>query len=328
MLAGGSQCSAASLPYLKISGGGSVRTLSVATSAAADSGEMMMGMPSIHSCTQLTDLNEKLISRLKKLKKRNDALEKELASINERLKIESLLREHSLVRHVGIQTDPHPRGGPWRPVTKQAPPPPSSKENDNHKTIDSIMKNHRSLVRRYEREVKANTKHIETTASLNLRIQELEKDLSGAKERVRTLEYQTQRSYTPQGWSTPRDQIGDRTHATPRRRGRRSPSRRSYSPNNYSSQEMETLRRDRDKLAKEKQKLKKELGALDENFFEEIEDLKYALQQSARLNQEYDKALRQVCDNFGAPFPLDSLPSRRKKTSSSSKRPKSKTRTR
>ena len=56
------------------------------------------------------------------------------------------------------------------------------------------------------------------------------------------------------------------------------------------------------------------------NFFEEVEDLKYALQQSAKLNQEYDKALRQTCGNFGAPFPLDSLPSRPKKTPSSASR--------
>ncbi|XP_011673759.1 centrosomal protein of 290 kDa-like [Strongylocentrotus purpuratus] len=189
------------------------------------------------------------------------------------------------------------------------------------------MKNHKSLMRRYEREVRANTKHIETVASLNLRIQELEKLLSSANERVRLLEYQTQR-YSPQpGWSTPRGHAQNRSRTTPGHRRRRSHSRQSYSPDNY-SQELETVRKERDRLKKDKQKLKKELGALDENFFEEIEDLKFALQQSARLNQEYDKALKQVCENFGAPFPLDSLPSRPKKSSSASKRMSSSRRTR
>ena len=82
---------------------------------------------------QLTDLNEKLISRLKKLKKRNNTLEKELASINERLKIEKLLREHSIIRHVGVQTDP-PRGA-WR-VVKQPPPPENKGTDENKKTIE------------------------------------------------------------------------------------------------------------------------------------------------------------------------------------------------
>nr|XP_054748640.1 centrosomal protein of 290 kDa-like [Lytechinus pictus] len=276
-----------------------------------------MAVPSVHSCTQLTDLNEKLMHRLKKLKKRNDALEKELSSINEQIKIENLLREHCKIRHVGVQTELHPRGS-WR-VIKQPPPQTKTQEDNSQKTIESLMKNHKSLMRRYEREVRANTKHIETVASLNLRIQELEKLLSSANERVRLLEGQTQR-YTPHGWSTPRDHVQNRSRTTPGQRRMRSRSRQSYSPDNY-SQELETVRRERDRLKKDKHKLKKELGALDENFFEEIEDLKFALQQSARLNQEYDKALKQVCENFGAPFPLDSLPSRPKKSSSASKRP-------
>ncbi|XP_072169303.1 uncharacterized protein [Diadema setosum] len=289
----------------------------------------MSAMPPIHSCTQLTDLNEKLVSRLKKLKKRNNALEQELASINERLKIEKLLREHSIVRHVAVQTEPYPRGS-WRVIKQpQSLPQGKSKEAENQKTIDSLLKNHRSLMKRYERELKANTKHIEVIASLNLRIQELEKQLSTAHDRVRLLESQVQR-YTPQGWSTPRDKQTtprDRTRATPRHSGKRMRGRNSYSPHNYSAglvAEMEALKLERDKLARDKHKLKKELGALDENFFEEIEDLKFALQRSAKLNQEYDKALRHTCQTYGAAFPLDSLPSRpRSAPSSASKKHRS-----
>jgi len=40
-----------------------------------------------------------------------------------------------------------------------------------------------------------------------------------------------------------------------------------------------------------------------QGFFEEIEDLKYALQQSAQLNKEYEKALRRICLQFGLPYP-------------------------
>ena len=40
-----------------------------------------------------------------------------------------------------------------------------------------------------------------------------------------------------------------------------------------------------------------------QGFFEEVEDLKYALQQSARLNSAYEKALRKLCSQFGVPLP-------------------------
>lgn len=40
-----------------------------------------------------------------------------------------------------------------------------------------------------------------------------------------------------------------------------------------------------------------------QGFFEEIEDLKYALQQAARLNSAYEKALKQLCSQSGVAFP-------------------------
>jgi len=40
-----------------------------------------------------------------------------------------------------------------------------------------------------------------------------------------------------------------------------------------------------------------------QSFFEEIEDLKFALQQSARLNKEYETVLRRTCSQFGVPYP-------------------------
>ena len=40
-----------------------------------------------------------------------------------------------------------------------------------------------------------------------------------------------------------------------------------------------------------------------QGFFEEVEDLKYALQQAARLNSAYEKALKQLCSQYGLSFP-------------------------
>jgi len=40
-----------------------------------------------------------------------------------------------------------------------------------------------------------------------------------------------------------------------------------------------------------------------QGFFEEIEDIKYALQQAAKLNKVYEKTLRKMCMQFGVPYP-------------------------
>ena len=37
------------------------------------------------------------------------------------------------------------------------------------------------------------------------------------------------------------------------------------------------------------------MRGIDKNFFEEVEDLKYALQESAKLNKIYEKTLQGVC---------------------------------
>jgi len=40
-----------------------------------------------------------------------------------------------------------------------------------------------------------------------------------------------------------------------------------------------------------------------QSFFDEIEDLKFALQQSALLNKQYEAVLRRTCAQFGVPYP-------------------------
>ena len=52
---------------------------------------------------------------------------------------------------------------------------------------------------------------------------------------------------------------------------------------------------EKDSLQYELQKLKTEVKGIDQNFFDEIEDLKYALQESAKLNAVYEKTLRHIC---------------------------------
>ncbi|XP_039610685.1 centrosomal protein of 290 kDa-like [Polypterus senegalus] len=67
--------------------------------------------------------------------------------------------------------------------------------------------------------------------------------------------------------------------------------------------EIEKLQKENARLSKEKDILKMELALLDKDFFEEIEDLKFALQESAQLNQKYEKYIKQISLRYGLPVP-------------------------
>lgn len=256
-------------------------------------------MPEVHVCSRLTDENNQLIRKLKKLKKRNNTVEEELREINEKLKFENFVKENTLKVHTCTQTDV-PGYKPLvvrpKPTNQQL-----NKKDDQQKQIDSLLKMHKSLMKKYQRELKSNSKHLETIAALNLRIQQLEDQLSNANQRIDMLQ---NRSQTPA--------------SVRRRRTPRSQRRRGCSPHLDDSLDLKTevkhLKHERDKLSKEKKLLKKELGALDDDFFEEIEDLKFALQQSAKLNQEYQKTLDKLSKQFGFPLPRISCSNSGKKS--------------
>ncbi|XP_047128926.1 centrosomal protein of 290 kDa isoform X1 [Hydra vulgaris] len=59
------------------------------------------------------------------------------------------------------------------------------------------------------------------------------------------------------------------------------------------------LKKELKKLQAENNRLKEELKGLDIGFFEEIEDMKYALQQSSKLNSHYELVLKRLCKQFG-----------------------------
>lgn len=70
-------------------------------------------------------------------------------------------------------------------------------------------------------------------------------------------------------------------------------------PSKQQGVQLTNLKKENKKLSVENEKLKTELKGLDATFFDEIEDMKYALQQSAKLNTEYERALRRLCKQFG-----------------------------
>ncbi|KAH0617827.1 hypothetical protein JD844_016453 [Phrynosoma platyrhinos] len=63
--------------------------------------------------------------------------------------------------------------------------------------------------------------------------------------------------------------------------------------------EIQRLKMENETISKERRMLRNELVALDKDFFDEIEDLKYALQEAIKLNTQYEKCLKQVSSSYG-----------------------------
>ncbi|NXR11810.1 CE290 protein, partial [Semnornis frantzii] len=66
--------------------------------------------------------------------------------------------------------------------------------------------------------------------------------------------------------------------------------------------EIKKLKKENEKLSTERRALKKELAGLDKDFFEEVEDLKHAVQESVKLNNQYETCLKQITAMYGLPF--------------------------
>lgn len=68
--------------------------------------------------------------------------------------------------------------------------------------------------------------------------------------------------------------------------------------------EVSKLKQEKDMLTDERARLDAELSSLDPEFFEEIEDLKFSLIQSRKLNVEYEKTIAVLSDKLGISPPL------------------------
>nr|XP_005996249.1 PREDICTED: centrosomal protein of 290 kDa-like isoform X4 [Latimeria chalumnae] len=165
-------------------------------------------------------------------------------------------------------------------------------------TTREILQMYNTLQKCYEKEIKTNKEQSERIANLTVKSSELECQLQTAKERIQQLE-QTPAS-KQRGSSNQRTPTPDRSSLSCRRRTK---SRKSCSCSHSGLLlDIEQLQKEREKLAKERRMLKTELAALDKGFFEEIEDVKYALQESAKLNKQYERYLQQICTVYGLPF--------------------------
>ncbi|XP_027506623.1 centrosomal protein of 290 kDa-like [Corapipo altera] len=167
---------------------------------------------------------------------------------------------------------------------------------------DSIRLLHmyNELQKRYVRESKKNKEQSEAIKNLTIKIHELEHNLQEQRQRIEQLECK---------------KVSWKTSAVSGKRSRTSEggitSHRDISEEKESCcskylelllKEIKKLKKENGKLSAEKRALKNELAGLDKEFFEEVEDLKHAVQECMKLNYEYEKCLKQISVMYGLPF--------------------------
>ena len=130
-----------------------------------------------------------------------------------------------------------------------------------------------SLNRKYEKELAANTEHSETISNLKISNSKLEIALRTAREK------QHKTSDALEKYKTPTEKKLQNSRETVFR-----------------------LTAERDTIQDQHEKLKSEMKGIDKDFFDEIEDLKYALQESARMNKIYERTLERVCRKSGVDY--------------------------
>ncbi|XP_068788255.1 centrosomal protein of 290 kDa isoform X2 [Struthio camelus] len=243
-----------------------------------------MALPSVHRCLQLSDENEQLLKKLKKLRIKNKELEKNLAQFQEKLRMQQLIHGYVTSRDVQVQTEPllwHKSG---------------QKDLGLESESVRLLQMYNNLQRRYIKEIKTNQEQNETIKNLTIKIHELEHNLREQRQRTEQLECKKvskkaravseKRSQTPEGEATSCRHI----------------YKKKESCCKLLLKEIKKLKKENEKLSAERRALRNELAGLDKDFFEEIEDLKHAVQESVKLNNQYEKCLKQISAIYGLPL--------------------------
>ncbi|KAM6088579.1 uncharacterized protein VSU04_001421 isoform 2-T2 [Chlamydotis macqueenii] len=237
----------------------------------------------------LSDENEQLVKKLKKLHVKNKELENNLGQIQEKLHLQQLMHDYVTSRDVQVQTEPRlwHKGG-------------YSKDVNLESDSVGLLQMYNDLQKRYIKEIKTNQEQSEAIKNLTIKIQELEHNLQEQRQRIQQLECKKvswktyavsgKRSRTPEGEVTSRSNVSKKKESC---------------CSEYLAlllKEIKKLKKENKKLSTERRALKNELAGLDKDFFEEIEDLKHAVQESVKLNNQYEKCLKQISVIYGLPF--------------------------
>ncbi|KAM6088583.1 uncharacterized protein VSU04_001421 isoform 4-T6 [Chlamydotis macqueenii] len=165
-----------------------------------------MALPAVHRCLQLSDENEQLVKKLKKLHVKNKELENNLGQIQEKLHLQQLMHDYVTSRDVQVQTEPRlwHKGG-------------YSKDVNLESDSVGLLQMYNDLQKRYIKEIKTNQEQSEAIKNLTIKIQELEHNLQEQRQRIQQLECKKvswktyavsgKRSRTPEGEVTSRSNV-------------------------------------------------------------------------------------------------------------------------
>ncbi|XP_005093228.1 centrosomal protein of 290 kDa [Aplysia californica] len=236
-----------------------------------------MNLHDIHSCSKAAAENVELRRKLALLKRKYDELQHQIKALVQEKTSESAKSCQRTFQNSCVQTDSKPwmfRHGQGLTVQQER----KVSDSDIAKT-NKVLEMHAQLLKRYDKEVKLNMTYADSISELNIRLAETEKSLREEKEKSTQLErelFAAKRS------------LGEKLKG----KGR------------VEDPVLRDVVEERNKLLKENKRLRGELKGFDHNFFDEIEDLKFALLQSAKLNSSYEKSLRDLCSKFGVPCPV------------------------
>ncbi|XP_054840283.1 centrosomal protein of 290 kDa-like [Eublepharis macularius] len=247
-------------------------------------------LPSVHSCIQLHQENELLLKKLRHVRLKNKQLEYDLAQTQKQLDEQNKSMPVCVSKkNVLVQTEIRlwNRGdGVY------------SRQHEAAKETARLRQMYSNLQRKHNKEIKTNQEQSETIAVLSVRINELEQQLQLSRQKIMELESKkiSKRDKTVSGTSAARRKTSSNKCMCKRKGG---------CSCRYLDQlllEIQHLKKENEKLSKERRMLRNELAALDKDFFDEIEDLKYALRESLKLNDQYEKCLKQLCSTYGITF--------------------------
>ncbi|XP_042321073.1 uncharacterized protein LOC121929513 isoform X2 [Sceloporus undulatus] len=255
-----------------------------------------MALPAIDRCLQLNQENQLLHKKLRHARLKNKELEFNVAKVHEELKEQKKVLPACVARrNVAVQTENrlYPKGDGIH-----------HKEQELMKENTRVLQLYNNLKKRYNKEVKTNQRENETIATLCAKINGLEQELHLANQKVKVLE----------------------NKKMPRKE-KTVPLQRKISPHKcmckkkgscsckYLDQllfEIQRLKMENDTISEERRMLRNELAALDKDFFDEIEDLKFALQEAIKLNTQYEKCLKQVSETYGITLTSTPTPGNRR----------------
>ncbi|KAJ7338676.1 hypothetical protein JRQ81_012578 [Phrynocephalus forsythii] len=233
----------------------------------------------------LNQENQLLLKKLRHARLKNKQLESDFMKLQEQLHDEKKFMVSPVTkRNVLVQTEVSQcqRGDGIH-----------QKEHEIVKKNARVLQMYNSLQKRYNKEVKINQGQNETIATLSSKINSLEHQLRLANQKVMAME-----NKVPANNKTVHLQRKVSSHKCMCKK-------KGSCSCKYLDQllvEIQRLKMENETISKERRMLRNELAALDKDFFDEIEDLKSALQEAIKMNIQYEKCLKQLSSTYGLPL--------------------------